>query len=150
MLEPTIKSGKLYISKRLKKITLYFLSSCSIRYCILTSGYWLLPGLRGARLESVEYGIVGRWVLPVPGVSQTCASQTYTVPKVIDFPRYNMKWMGGNEILRGIVHVVPRFPLHFMLYRGNFDFLSTAYVKYSGTRFGLFIRVIAAGTVVAN
>ena len=31
-----------------------------------------------------------------------------TVPKIIDFSRYNMK--GGNVILRGIVHVVSCFP----------------------------------------
>ena len=31
-----------------------------------------------------------------------------TVPKIIDFSRYNMK--GGNVILRGIVHVVSGFP----------------------------------------
>ena len=36
----------------------------------------------------------------------------YTVPKVIDFPRYNMKCSGENVILRGIVHVVSGFPLH--------------------------------------
>ena len=35
-----------------------------------------------------------------------------TVPKVIDFPRYNMKCSGENVILRGIVHVVSGFPLY--------------------------------------
>ena len=44
---------------------------------------------------------------------------TYTVPKVIDFPRYNMKCSGEIVILRGIVHVVSGFTLNFMLYRGN-------------------------------
>ena len=41
---------------------------------------------------------------------------TCTVPKVIDFPRYeyNTKCSGENEILRGIFRVVSRFPLHFM------------------------------------
>ena len=48
----------------------------------------------------------------------------YTVQKVIDFLRYNMKCSGDNVILRGIVHVVSGFPLHFMLYRGNFDCFS--------------------------
>ena len=42
----------------------------------------------------------------------------YTVPKIIDFPQYNMKFSGGNEILRGIF----RFPLHFMLYHGNLEY----------------------------
>ena len=48
----------------------------------------------------------------------------YTVPKVIDFPRYNMKFSGENVILRGIFHVVrvSRFPLQFTLYRGNLDY----------------------------
>ena len=47
-------------------------------------------------------------------------SYGYTVPKEIDFPRYNMKFSGENMIvLRGIFHVVSCFPLHFMLYRGH-------------------------------
>ena len=37
-----------------------------------------------------------------------------TVPKVIDFPRYNMKCSGENVILREIVHVVPGFPLQYI------------------------------------
>ena len=37
---------------------------------------------------------------------------------------YNMKCSGDNVILRGIVHVVSGFPLHFMFYRGNFDCFS--------------------------
>ena len=52
------------------------------------------------------------------------ALHLHTVPKVIDFPRYNMKCSGENVILRGIFHVVSCFPLHFMLYRGNFDYFS--------------------------
>ena len=40
--------------------------------------------------------------------------------------RYNMKCSGENEILREILHVVSRFPLHFMLFRGNFDSLSNS------------------------
>ena len=53
----------------------------------------------------------------------------YTVPKVIDFPRYNMKCSWGNVILRGIVHVVSGFPLHFMFYRGNLDYFSNRVVR---------------------
>ena len=53
-----------------------------------------------------------------------------TVPKVIDFPRYNMKCGGDNVILRGIVHVVSGFPLHFMFYRGNLDCFSNR-VQYT-------------------
>ena len=41
----------------------------------------------------------------------------YTVPKVIDFPRYNTECSGENEILRGIFRVVSRFPLHLVLFR---------------------------------
>ena len=48
----------------------------------------------------------------------------YTVPKIIDFPRYNMKCSGENVILRGIVHVASGFPLHFMFYRGKLDCFS--------------------------
>ena len=32
-----------------------------------------------------------------------------------------MKCSGENEILCGIFHVVSRFPLHLILYHGNFD-----------------------------
>ena len=46
----------------------------------------------------------------------------YTVPKVIDFPRYNTKCSGENEILRGIFHALSRFPLHFVIYLGSLDF----------------------------
>ena len=45
-----------------------------------------------------------------------------TVPKVIDFPRYNTKCRGENEILRGIFHIVSRFPLYFVLYIGNLNY----------------------------
>ena len=38
----------------------------------------------------------------------------YTVPKVIEFPRYNMKCSGENVILGGIVHVVSGFPLQYI------------------------------------
>ena len=50
----------------------------------------------------------------------------YTVPNEINSPWYNMKCSGENVILRGIFHVVSRFPLHFMLYRGNFDCFSNS------------------------
>ena len=64
-----------------------------------------------------------------------------TVTKVIDFPRYNMKCSRENLILCGLFHLVSRFPLHFLLYRGNMDLnvlclyyctfvcLATLYVK---------------------
>ena len=51
---------------------------------------------------------------------------SWTVPTVIDFPRYNMKCCGENVILRGIFHVVSGFLLHFMLYRGNLDCFSNS------------------------
>ena len=50
----------------------------------------------------------------------------YTVQKVINFQRYNMKCSGENATLRGIFHVVSRYPLYFMLYRGNFDCFSNS------------------------
>ena len=46
----------------------------------------------------------------------------YTVPMEINFPPYNRKCSGENVILRGIFHEVSCFPLHFMLYHGNFDY----------------------------
>ena len=43
------------------------------------------------------------------------------------FSLYNMKCSGENVLLRGIFHIVSRFPLHFMLYRGHLDyFLNSA------------------------
>ena len=50
----------------------------------------------------------------------------YTVPKEIDFPRYNMKFSRGNVILGRIFHLVSCFPLHLMLYRGNVDWFSNS------------------------
>ena len=61
---------------------------------------------------------------PLGGNSNLYWAMPHTVPKVIDFPRYNMKCSGDNVILRGIVHVVSGFPLHFMFYRGNLDCFS--------------------------
>ena len=46
----------------------------------------------------------------------------YTVPKVIDFPRYNTKCGGENEILGRIFCEVFVFYLHFVLYLGNLDY----------------------------
>ena len=40
-----------------------------------------------------------------------------------------MKCNGVNVILRGIVHVVSCFTLHFMLYRGNFNYFSDSVAK---------------------
>ena len=45
----------------------------------------------------------------------------HTVPKKIDFPRYNITRSRENVILRRMFHVVSCFPLHFMLYRENLD-----------------------------
>ena len=46
----------------------------------------------------------------------------HTVPKEINFPRYNMKCGMKSEIQRRILCVISRFPLHFVLYFGNFDY----------------------------
>ena len=40
---------------------------------------------------------------------KVCKKYLYTVSKVFDFPRYDMKSSGENETLRGILHVVSRF-----------------------------------------
>ena len=48
---------------------------------------------------------------------------TTTVLKEIDFPRYNIKCSGEKVILPGIIHVVSSFLLHFILYRGNVDYV---------------------------
>ena len=43
-----------------------------------------------------------------------------------------MKCSGENQILRGIFHEVSRFPLHFISYRGNFDyFLDSVVLEWS-------------------
>ena len=56
----------------------------------------------------------------------------YTVPKVIDFPRYNTKCSGENEILRGIFRAVSRFPLQFVLYSS--DIWITFWTMYTGIK----------------
>ena len=50
-------------------------------------------------------------------------SSTLFQMNVLDFPRYNTKCSGEHEILREIFHAASRFPLHFVLYPGNFDHL---------------------------
>ena len=44
--------------------------------------------------------------LQLEAACRSTQSHPCTVPKAIDFPRYNMKCSGGNEILRGIFYVV--------------------------------------------
>ena len=46
----------------------------------------------------------------------------YTVPKEINFSRYDMKCSGENVILRGIFLVVSCSPLHFMLSRNHYHY----------------------------
>ena len=48
-----------------------------------------------------------------------------------------MKCSGENVILRGTIHVVSCFSLHFMLYRGNFDYFSDSVItQFSNTATG--------------
>ena len=56
----------------------------------------------------------------------------YTVPKKIDFPRYNMKCSGEKrDTTRNIsCTVVSFFPLHFMLYGGNLDYSSDSVIFF--------------------
>ena len=53
-----------------------------------------------------------------------------TVPKVIDFPIYKTKSSGENEILCGILRVVSRFSLHFVLYLGNLSYFSDSVIPH--------------------
>ena len=46
----------------------------------------------------------------------------YTVPKEINFSRYDMKCSGESVILRGIFLVVSCSPLHFMLSRNHYHY----------------------------
>ena len=65
------------------------------------------------------------WLQPfsnVLGSQFTNRSGMFTVPKVIDFPRYNTNCSGENEILREIFRVVSHFPLYVVIYLGNFDY----------------------------
>ena len=55
-------------------------------------------------------------------ISTILYSAQHTVPRVINFPSYNKKCSGENDIPRGIFRVVSRFPLHFVLYLGKFDY----------------------------
>ena len=58
---------------------------------------------RGSVIRNVQY----------TGIYTVC--YIHTLPKVIDFPRYNMIYSGENVILRRIFHVVSCFLLHFIL-----------------------------------
>ena len=61
----------------------------------------------------------GFLVLPVQSYF---ALHHYTVPRVINFPRYNTKCSGEFETLRGIFLLVSCFPVHFMSDLGNLDY----------------------------
>ena len=92
----------------------------SNKYCIkisTTNLYQIIKKLLQIHQES-------RWVSF--NKFKICVRIHYTVPKEIDFPRYNMKCSRENVILRGIFPVVKRFPLHFMLYRENWDYFSNS------------------------
>ena len=54
--------------------------------------------------------------------TQSDLGELYNVPKVIDFPRINTKCSVENEILCRIFRVLSRFPLHFVLYLGYFNY----------------------------
>ena len=58
-----------------------------------------------------------------------------------------MKFSVENVILRGIVHVVSCFPLHFMLYRGNLDYFSDS-VQYGFV--SRYIQLICSKTLVLD
>ena len=60
------------------------------------------------------------------GVNNLVGWFLYTIPKEINFPRYNMKCSGANVILRGIFLVVSCFPKHLMLYNWNLDCFSNS------------------------
>ena len=88
--------------------TLIYFRRIMIRHVVTA---WLkIPAIDGCKTSAQQYS------------NDTLKCQ-YNVPKEIDFPRYNMKCSWENVILRGIFHVVSSFPLHFILYRGNFDSL---------------------------
>ena len=53
-----------------------------------------------------------------------------------------MKFSGENVILRGIFHVVSRFPLHFMFYRGNFDYFLDSVQRNSTITFLVLIDLM--------
>ena len=89
------------------------------------TAWWSSPGATAASL----------------GNKGSILSTVYTVPKIIDFPRNNTKYSGKNEMLREIFCAVSRFPLHFVLYLGNLDYiLNSVYIqsrlkRNSATRF---------------
>ena len=88
--------------------TLIYFRRIMIRHVVTAWFKILVPAIDGCKTPSQQY-------------SNDNMKCQYTVPKEIDFPRYNMKCRWENMILRGIFHVVSSFSLHFLLYRGNFD-----------------------------
>ena len=74
---------------------------------------------------------VGHWIMQkFTAIFYGFVLLRYTVPKEIDFPRYNMKCSGENVLLRGIFPVLSCFPLHFLLYRGNLDYFSESVPRF--------------------
>ena len=61
---------------------------------------------------------------------------SYTVPKVIDFPRYNTIYSGEN-IKYFVYCIVSSFPLHFVLYLGNLDVFLDSVQGYSWVKQGI-------------
>ena len=64
------------------------------------------------------------------------------ITQVIHFPKGNRfsaieheRWRGKRDTIRGIFHVVSRFPLHFILYRGNFDYFLAIVCAVASFRF---------------
>ena len=91
--------------------------ACPIYFATFCANY--RPGGPGGRVS--VYCICGHNFLAMTRLliqRRHYKFQWCTVPKVIDFPTYNTKYSGENEILLGIVRVVS----HFVLYLGNVDY----------------------------
>ena len=56
-----------------------------------------------------------------------CEKLQYTVRKVIQFPRYNMKYRGKRDTTGNIPRSISFSPLHFILYRGKPITFGTVY-----------------------
>ena len=79
-------------------------------------------GITERKLKKPLYS-TGTQVSVLVFTNEVVTNTIYTVPKIIDFPRYNKKNVARKTLYYfGIFRVVSRFPLHSVLYLGNVDY----------------------------
>ena len=107
-----------------KKIIIIIFSTCCVMHCNKFSYSENKVSI------FMNFKMFSSWILKSQQYSY-CTQYTvhctvqYTVPKVIDFTRYNKKCSGGNVILHGIFHVVSRF-----LYISCYEYIAEIWIAF--------------------